>query len=101
VPDFSSPKPLKKLAARSLGLQELYEEFSREIFSLPPFSLGFPSDTAQSAYDPSLCDITSEEAEMISRALQENSIFPENTRIRKRRKAWNARSLEVLYLTYF
>lgn len=83
MPDFSTPEPLKKLAARSSRLQELYEEFSKEIFSVPPFNLGFPSDTAQSAYYPGPCDIRSEEAEVISQVLQENSIFPENTRIRK------------------
>ncbi len=83
MPHFSNPEPLKILAARSSRLQELYAELSEEIFSVPPFSLGFPSDTAQSAYYPGPCDITSEEAEVISQVLQENSIFPENTRIHK------------------
>lgn len=75
---------MKKLASRSPRLQELYDEFANDILSTPPFSLGYPSSTAQSAYYPGPCDITHEEVEAISRVLQERSIFPENTRIRKR-----------------
>lgn len=92
MPDFGTPELLKNLAARSCRLQQLYEEFSEEIFSVPPFNLGFPSDTAQSAYYPGPCDITSEEAELISQVLQENSIFPENTRIRKNMETTKAAS---------
>lgn len=87
MPDFSTPEPLKRLAARSSKIQELYEEFSEAILSVPPFNLGFPSDTAQSAYYPGPGDITSKEVEVISQVLQENSIFPENTRIRKSMKS--------------
>ncbi|ELR06233.1 hypothetical protein GMDG_02028 [Pseudogymnoascus destructans 20631-21] len=83
IPDFSSPEPLKTLASRSPRLQELYDEFVYDILSTPPFSLGYPSGTAQSAYYPGPCDITHEEVEAVSRVLQERSIFPENTRIRK------------------
>lgn len=61
----------------------MYDEFRNEILSTPPFSLGFPSHTAQSAYYPGPSDITKEEVEALSHTLQEHSIFPENTRIRK------------------
>ncbi|OBT90574.1 hypothetical protein VE02_01044 [Pseudogymnoascus sp. 03VT05] len=81
VPDLSSLEPLKSLASRSPKLQELYAEFSNDILSTPPFSLGYPTGTAQSAYYPGRCKIIDDEVEAISRTLQELSIFPENTRI--------------------
>ncbi|KFY07720.1 hypothetical protein V492_06876 [Pseudogymnoascus sp. VKM F-4246] len=83
VPDLNSLEPLKKLALRSPRLQELFDGFEYHILSTPPFGLGYPSDTAQSAYYPSHCDITKDEVEAISHTLQELSIFPENTRIDK------------------
>ncbi|KFX87709.1 hypothetical protein V490_08064 [Pseudogymnoascus sp. VKM F-3557] len=83
VPDISSLEPLKRLASKSPRLQELYTEFANDIFATPPFSLGYPSGAAQSAYYPGDCDITNDEVESVSRALQELSIFPENTRISK------------------
>lgn len=51
--------------------------------STPPYSLGYPGDQAQSAYYPGVCRITLDEIAMVSRALEENSVFPENTRIQK------------------
>lgn len=83
VPDLSSLEPLESLASRSPRLQELYAEFSNDILATPPFSLGYPSGTAQSAYYPGRCDIVNDEVEVVSRTLQELSIFPENTRISK------------------
>ncbi|KFY29237.1 hypothetical protein V493_02466, partial [Pseudogymnoascus sp. VKM F-4281 (FW-2241)] len=68
---------------RDQETRKLYAEFANDILSTPPFNLGYPSDTAQSAYYPSDCDITNVEVKTISRTLQEHSIFPENTRIRK------------------
>lgn len=82
MPDLDSLEPLKRLASRSARLQELYTEFAEDILSTPPFSLGYPSDTAQSAYYPS-GNIINDEVEAISGILQELSIFPENTRISK------------------
>ena len=49
----------------------------------PPFSLGFPSDLTQSAYYPGDQRISRDEIALVSQALEERSIFPENTRIRK------------------
>ncbi len=51
--------------------------------TIPPYGLGFPSDTAQSAYYPGDTAITRDEIAAVSRSLEEYSIFPENTRIRK------------------
>ncbi|KAF2177997.1 peptidase M49, dipeptidyl-peptidase III, partial [Zopfia rhizophila CBS 207.26] len=50
---------------------------------VPPYGLGFPSDTAQSAYYPGDSIITQNEIAAISRLLEKHSIFPENTRIQK------------------
>ena len=78
-----SPQCLTKLAAKSLKLKKLHEEIAEPILSTPPFSLGYPGDLAQSAYYPGLCIISKDEIAVVSRALEDRSIFPENTRIRK------------------
>jgi dipeptidyl-peptidase III len=74
---------LEKLAAKSIRLRILYGEIADAMLSIPPFSLGYPSDLTQSAYYPGDDVITKEEIALISRALEERSIYPENTRIRK------------------
>ncbi|KAG9254826.1 peptidase family M49-domain-containing protein [Emericellopsis atlantica] len=83
---------LEALATRSPVLTSLYEEISEQIEARPPFSLGYPSETAQSSYYPggliSESDITP-----VSKILEQNSVFPENTRLQ--RKADGA-GLEVL-----
>lgn len=61
----------------------LFADISNRILSTPPYSLGYPGDQAQSAYYPGDCRITQDEIAMISRFLEEKSIFPENTRIQK------------------
>lgn len=62
---------------------------------IPPYSLGYPGDQAQSAYYPGGRQITSDEIAMVSRALEEQSIFQENTRIRKASSS-NVPTFEVL-----
>ena len=52
------------------------------MFSIPSYGLGFPNEQAQSAYYPE-GDITKDEVAQVSRALEERSVYPENTRIRK------------------
>lgn len=73
---------LQKLADRSPILASLYEEISESINARPPFSLGYPSETAQSSYYPRN-DIKESDVTMVSKILEQNSIFPENTRLRK------------------
>lgn len=63
--------------------------------TVPPYGLGFPSDTAQSAYYPGDSIITHDEIAAVSRLLERHSIFPENTRIRKVFSR-EARTFEVL-----
>ncbi len=82
---------LQKLAATSPRLLELYADISNHILTIPPFSLGYPAETTQTAYY--LGSITEEEVSLVSRILEQNSIFPENTRIRK---AENSTDFEVL-----
>jgi dipeptidyl-peptidase-3 len=53
------------------------------MLSVPPYGLGFPSETAQSAYYMADTAITRDDIATISRVLEEHSIFPEDTRIRK------------------
>lgn len=49
---------------------------------MPPYSLGFPSSTAQSSYYTGNL-ISKDEIAAVSSILEKNSIFPENTRIHK------------------
>lgn len=53
------------------------------MWAIPPFSLGFPSETAQSMYYPGKCKITKQEIQAISHAMEQRGILPENTRIEK------------------
>jgi dipeptidyl-peptidase III len=48
-----------------------------------PLGLGFPSDVAQSSYYPGNYRLSEEELAEISRFMEENSIYPENTRVYK------------------
>lgn len=73
---------LQKLSSRSPTLASLYEQIFESINDRPPFSLGYSSDTAQSAYYPKN-DIKEEDVAMVSRILEQNSIFAENTRLQK------------------
>ncbi|RYP89132.1 hypothetical protein DL769_000180 [Monosporascus sp. CRB-8-3] len=73
---------LQKLADRSPILAGLYEEISESINARPPFSLGYPSETAQSGYYLGN-NIKESDVTMVSKVLEQNCIFPENTRLRK------------------
>lgn len=55
---------------------------------MPPFHLGFPSDTAQSSYY--IGDAVSEsDANTVSKILEQNNIFPENTRLQKTKNGFD------------
>jgi dipeptidyl-peptidase III len=62
---------------------ELYRQLADSILVEQPSSLGFPSDVAQSSYYLGDLRISREEIAAVSKTLEENSIYPENTRIRK------------------
>lgn len=76
---------LHQLAAKSPLLFELFGKISLFITSTPPYGLGYPSDITQSAYYMG-SGITEHDIQMASKVLERNSIFPENTRIRKAEK---------------
>ncbi|SPQ20354.1 14d01ecd-4b10-4b08-8e49-fad5338ec7f3 [Thermothielavioides terrestris] len=80
VPGLSDAA-LRKLACISPKLTQLYDEISPAISAIPPFSLGFPSATTQSSYY--LGALTPQEITSVDRLLEQQSIFPENTRLQK------------------
>lgn len=82
VPNVS-PHCLTKLASSSLKLKKLHDEIAEPMLSTPPFSLGYPGHLTQSNYYPGPCIISQDEIAVVSQALENHSIFPENTRIRK------------------
>lgn len=73
---------LHRLASKSPKLFKLFDEISSSIVSIPPYGLGYPSDVTQSAYYTGP-GITEHDIQMVSKILERNSIFPENTRICK------------------
>ena len=52
------------------------------MFAIPPYGLGFPSGTAQSNYYPG-GNLSEEEISSISKLLELEGLYPENTRISK------------------
>ena len=80
------------MANKSPILKNLYEEISGSINARPPFSLGYPGKNTQSSYYPEN-DIQESDAIMVSKILEQNTIFPENTRLRK---TYDGSGFEVL-----
>lgn len=62
-----------------------FPRIADDILRLPPFSLGFPSQITQSMYYPCQDEnkLTREEIEIVSRAMEQHGIHPENTRVKK------------------
>ena len=90
-----SANSLRKFVGKSSKLATLLEEMVEAMTTVPPYCLGYPSKKTQTTYylgDPAP---TKEEVRLVSRLLEERSIYPENTRIRK---LYNARDavFEVL-----
>ncbi|KAI3323189.1 peptidase [Xylariaceae sp. AK1471] len=73
---------LEKLASRSPELTRLFGKCIPGISLTPPFGLGYPSDVAQSSYYLGQ-RISKSEIAAVSKVLNSNSIFLENTGIRK------------------
>ncbi|KAI9771636.1 MAG: hypothetical protein M1840_001851 [Geoglossum simile] len=82
VPGLSL-QSMEKLAGSNATLQEMFNYIAQPMLSTPPYSLGYPGSQAQSAYYPGECTIAQDEIASVSRALEDHSIFPENTRLRK------------------
>lgn len=69
---------LQKLAALTS-----HSQIVDPIFSVPPFSLGIPSENAQSMYYPGDGQLSQSEVSFVSGVLEQRGIYPENTRITK------------------
>lgn len=76
------PRVVQALASKSERLASLYDEISGPMFAVPPYGLGYPSDTAQSSYYPG-GNLSEAEILSISKLLEVEGIYPENTRISK------------------
>ena len=74
---------LERVSSISRVATELYRQLADSILAEQPRSLGFPSDIAQCSYYPRDLRISREGIATVSKTLEENSICPENTRIRK------------------
>lgn len=74
---------MTKLAEVSPRLKALHDDIINPMMAKPPFSLGFPSDLARSAYYPGDQYMSKDEIALVSQALEDQFIHPENTRIRK------------------
>jgi dipeptidyl-peptidase III len=83
VPEIGS-KDLENIASVSSEATTLYDKIRSRIFSNPPYSLGFPSDTTQSQYYPQGGSrLTKDEINAVSRTMELDGLWPENTRLRK------------------
>ena len=87
---------MRKLASKSSESAKLFSTIVEPIMSIPPFSLGYPSDLTQSAYYPGPNPMSEQEIALVSGLLERHSIYPENTRIRKELSSDHAQVFEVL-----
>jgi dipeptidyl-peptidase III len=75
-----------------------FPQVADDIMTVPPFSLGFPSQVAQSMYYP--CKdgdkLTRDEIEGVSRAMELHGVHPENTRITRSRNGTQKSTFLVL-----
>lgn len=78
-----SDEDLKSLSMVSTNATTLYNTISQTISGRRPRNLGFPSDVAQSMYYPGFARMTHQEIDLVSKTLEKEGIFPENTRIYK------------------
>ncbi|KAL4994385.1 hypothetical protein BDV10DRAFT_176954 [Aspergillus recurvatus] len=99
VPSIAREK-LARLAARaSPHLVTLWEQICDPMFQKPPLSLGPPGRPMQSAYYSGYEDGAPsfrEDAALASRIMQELSIFPENTRLRRARLSAGTEVLSIM-----
>lgn len=82
VPNLSV-ETLQKIAAIFPEAKDGLERIIEPLLAVPPFSLGYPSNNAQSAYYPGAEPISQQEIAKVSEIMEQRSIGLENTRIRK------------------
>ena len=74
---------MRKISLVSTVASELYISFADAILAQQPSGLGFASKFAQSSYYPGALSLSRKEIAAVSKVLEDSSIHPENTRIRK------------------
>ncbi|KAL7929496.1 peptidase family M49 domain-containing protein [Trichoderma chlorosporum] len=82
VPDVSA-EALRKLAGISPETKAGLGKIINPLLAVPPFSLGYLSENAQSGYYPTEEPITKDEIAKVSEIMNKKFIGPENTRVRK------------------
>ncbi|OJJ42596.1 hypothetical protein ASPZODRAFT_105021 [Penicilliopsis zonata CBS 506.65] len=80
VPNLTADA-LQRIAGISPTAQERLDEIIGPLLAVPPFNLGYPSKSAQSAYY--LGSMAQEEIALVSEAMSKHSVGPENTRVQK------------------
>jgi dipeptidyl-peptidase-3 len=78
-----SAEALRKVAGITPKTKTDLETFIDRLLAVPPYSLGYLSETAQSGCYPGDDPITQDEVDMVSDVMSARSIGLENTRIRK------------------
>ncbi|KAF1961986.1 dipeptidyl peptidase III [Byssothecium circinans] len=68
---------------RLASAASLFKNVAEDMYSKPPYSLGYPSDKARSNYYPDTPNISRDEIALVSKVMAKHSIGPENTRLRK------------------
>lgn len=61
----------------------LEDDMLEAMTAVPPYGLGFPGEDAQSQYYPGAQRLQRREIANISRLMEQEGVYPENTRIRK------------------
>ena len=92
-----NPEALGRLASISSKAAELRDKIGSSIFAVPPYSLGYPSDTTQSQYYlHNGSRMTKDEISKVSNTMESNGLWPENTRLRKECQGQGGVSIDVL-----
>ena len=74
---------MAKLVGISARALDLYGRIGGALYATQPGNLGFPSEVAQSSYYPGPLPLSRREISAVSRVMEANGIYHENTRISK------------------
>jgi dipeptidyl-peptidase III len=79
----------------------LVDDVKDAMMAIPPYSLGFPSKVAQSAYYPGSDVLNRNEIAAISCLMEQQKVLPENTRVRKDKSLTGETLYKVLQASTF
>lgn len=82
----ASPESISRLAKASPEAEKLWNQVKDAVYdtsSIAALHLGYPDDGHVSTYYPDSPDITKKEIELVSDFLKDQSLMPENSRLRK------------------